>query len=130
MSDRPPLQNSGFGKRGRVTVKPSGYEPPPSEPENDPAPVAKDLLKWAAGGIAATLLFMMVMAGTGGTGGGLLGGILGGLLGHHLANKARAPSTTAAAPNASPAPAAASTSSVQRGGFGSTASTGGFFSGS
>lgn len=117
-------ETSGFGKRGRVEIRP---EPPPvRQPSADTS-----WLKYAAGGIAAIFLFGLIVGGTGG-GGGLLGGILGGLLGHHLGKKLGTPtastSPASARPASAPATTAAQPGTVQRGGFGATGGSGGSFS--
>ena len=85
-------------------------------------------MRWGAGAIAAIFLLMAVTFGTGG--GSLLGGLIGGLLGAQLAKKMMGtPSTTAATPSATAPHANAAATNVQRGGFGSTASSGSGFSG-
>lgn len=110
---------SGFGKRGIVTP------PHPVRPQAQAADGSRnDTLKWIGGGLAVAAVLGIVGVGSGG--GGLIGSLIGGLLGQKMAqNMNRAP-TTAHAPDAH-APAAAATS-VQRGGFGSTASASGVHS--
>lgn len=114
---------SGFGKRGVVTP-PQRVQP---QPQSQGGGNSNDTLKWVGGGVAAVAVLGLIGAGTGG--GGLLGGLIGGMLGHKLAQGMnKAPTTAAHAPSAH-APAAA-TSTVQRGGFGTTSSTSSFSSGS
>ena len=133
MLHKQPSGPSGFGKRGHVeldradtTVPPPVSAPPASAPAD---PVGR-ALRWSVGAIAAMFLMVAVAFGTGG--GSLFGGLLGGLLGAQLAKKLMGtPSTTAVAPAATAPSATAPATNVQRGGFGSTASSGsGFFSGS
>lgn len=116
-----------FGKRGRVHVS-----PPEQEQQRAPAPLPADTsaFKWIGGAVAAVFLMAVLAGGTGG--GSLLGGLLGGLLGAKLASKLSGSSTTAASPRA---PTAAATTSaanpsttMQRGGFGSTGGSSGSFS--
>ena len=117
MRPDPSIRDSGFGKRGRVEINSSTSPrtPPDQQPSASPI-VGNEVVKWAAGGIAAVFLLGLVTGGTGG--GGLLGGLIGGLLGHKLANRT-------ATPAASPAGQTASQSTtVQRGGFGSIGSSG------
>lgn len=112
----------GFGKRGRVELS-----------HSEPAPVAHEAdgksnaVKWLGGGLAACAVMALLAGGTGG--GGLLGGILGGLIGKHLADRS-ATNAAAKATAAGATAAAAQSTTVNRGGFGSTGTSSGFFSGS
>lgn len=120
-------QRNGFGKRGQVSYPPNGT-PPPTAPE---APTA-GLPKWAIGAAAAVALFALVTS-TGLSGGGLLGGLLGGFLANKMMNSANpqsAAKTVAHGGDAGTASRQASTSPVRsaevsRGGFGTTALSGG-----
>jgi len=109
---------AGFGKRGQVTLTPP--------PESVSSPTSISYLKQMGVWVAAAAFLAFVGLGSGGS--GLLGGLVGGLLGHHLAN--RAPATPGSAAQAARPAGGATTATVQRGGFGSTASSGsGWFSG-
>ena len=133
MLHRQPPGSSRFGKRGHVELQQGDVPVPP--PVSQPAvsatadPIGK-ALRWSVGAIVAMFLMVAVAFGTGG--GSLFGGLIGGLLGAQLARKVMGtPSPTAAAPAATAPHATAPSTNVQRGGFGSTASSGsGFFSGS
>ncbi len=122
MPDRRSNQGS-FGKRGHVKVSPQPSVAPAPLPQGGLLSSNNSALKWAGGAVAGLFLLGLVSGGTGG-GGGLLGGFIDGLLGHKIANSMRtAPST--ATPASSPAPrAAAQSTTVQRGGFGSTGASG------
>lgn len=122
-----PSQGS-FGKRGQVKVTPQHNLVPEPLPQGGLLASNNGMLKWAGGAVAALFLLGLIGGGTGG--GGLLAGILGGMMGHKLATSMRGAPTAAQTAPAAPARATQSTT-VQRGGFGSTASSGsGFFSGS
>ncbi len=114
-------QGHSFGKRGSVKLS---RGPAPGEP---PAPSGllgsnSGALKWIGGSIAAIFLLGLITGGTGGS--GLLGGLIGGLIGSKLANSLRGGSTVAT-PAAGTPTAAAHSTTVQRGGFGSTAGSSG-----
>lgn len=118
----------GFGKRGVVQIerpqKPlPGTELDPIEPRNQ----GFALPKWAIGLVAAAFFFALI-GGTGGSG-GILGGLLGGLLGAKLFSKTNTVAGTPRAPLAgTQGHVQPASNSVQRGGFGSTGSSRGFFS--
>jgi hypothetical protein len=125
MPDRQSNPGSSFGKRGHVKVSPQPNMAPAPLPQGGLLSSNNSTLKWAGGAVAGLFLLGIVSGGlaSGGVGGsGLLGGILGGLLGQKIANSMRTSPGTAT-PAATPRAATQSTT-VQRGGFGSTGASG------
>jgi predicted lipid-binding transport protein (Tim44 family) len=122
----------GFGKRGNVTLNRPTASPSPAPAAPEPEGSGFSVPKWAIGGIAAVMLFAL-MLGSGVGSGGFLGGLLGGMLANKLMNSNK-PATVAAKPAQAPydfkssASAQAPTSqsgptTVARGGFGTTVSS-------
>jgi hypothetical protein len=125
MPDRQSNAGSSFGKRGHVKVSLQPGTAPGALPQGGLLSSNNSTLKWAGGAVAGLFLLGLVSGGLagGGVGGsGILGGILGGLLGNKIANSMRSSPGTAT-PAATPRSAAQSTT-VQRGGFGSTGASG------
>jgi hypothetical protein len=121
----------GFGKRGNVTLNRPAHKVAAPEPQPEDKDSGLGFPKWAIGGIAAVMLFAL-MLGSGIGSGGFLGGLLGGMLANKLMNSNK-PNTVAAKPAQAPydfkpapavnaqAPASQSApSNVARGGFGTT----------
>lgn len=116
--------HNSFGKRGAAPRGPGFHSVPENQPA-PPKPPASGWKKWVIGGVAALFLLSLIPTGGGSGlfGGGLLGGLIGGLLAgkmmQSMMGRSATPTPNTVRPGA-PATPAASTSTTQRGGFGST----------
>jgi hypothetical protein len=104
-------QRDGFGKRGRVELRPQ-----PAELPDQSNKAGAGGLGWIGGAIAAIALAILIGAGSGS---GLLSGLIGGLIGHQLAKSLFGGNQTATAQ--SPSATKSTAEDVKRSGFGSTA---------
>jgi hypothetical protein len=104
-------QRDGFGKRGRVELRPQ-----PSELPGENNKSGAGGLGWVGGAIAAVALAVLIGASSGS---GLLSGLIGGLIGHQLA-KSLFGSNRTAAPHV-PSTTKSTAQDVKRSGFGGTA---------
>ena len=104
-------QRDGFGKRGRVELRPQSPELPD---QSKKAGVGG--LGWIGGALAAVALAVLIGA-SGGS--GLLSGLIGGLIGHQLAKSLFGGNRTATAHV--PGTTKSTAQDVTRSGFGGTA---------